>query len=69
MRKVSKVNIAVALRWGVASLGITLLGVAHLIWEKTFQVRDMRQWTILIQGCKGEESQRVAFIITFVIVL
>ena len=27
----SKVNIACALRWGVASVGITLLGVAHPI--------------------------------------
>ena len=27
----SKVNIACALRWGVAFVGITLLGVAHLI--------------------------------------
>ena len=29
----SKVNIACALRWGVASVGITLLGVAHPIWD------------------------------------
>ena len=28
-----KVNIACALRWGVASVGITLLGVAHPIWD------------------------------------
>ena len=28
-----KVNIACALRWGVASVGITLLGVARPIWD------------------------------------
>ena len=32
-----KVNIAYARRWGVASVGITLLGAAHLIWEKHFR--------------------------------
>ena len=63
-----KVNIACALRWGIASVGITLLSMAHLIRGKTFQVRDLRWWTILIQGRKGEESRCVAFIITFVII-
>ena len=33
----SKVNIACALRWGVASIRITLLGVAHPIQEKHFR--------------------------------
>ena len=28
-----KVNIACALRWGVTSVGITLLGVTHPIWD------------------------------------
>ena len=28
-----KVNIACALRWGVASVEITLLGVVHPIWD------------------------------------
>ena len=28
-----KVNISCALRWGVASVGNTLLGVAHPIWD------------------------------------
>ena len=32
-----KVNIACALRWGVAFVGITLLGVAHPIREKHFR--------------------------------
>ena len=32
-----KVNIACALKWGVASIGITLLGVAHSIREKYFR--------------------------------
>ena len=32
-----KVNITRALRWEVVSVGITLLGVAHLIREKHFR--------------------------------
>ena len=32
-----KVNIACAFRWRVASVGITLLGVAHPIREKHFR--------------------------------
>ena len=32
-----KVNIACALRWGVTSVGITLLGLAHPIREKHFR--------------------------------
>ena len=36
---------------------------------KTFQVRDLCWWTVLIiWGCKGEESRLVAFIITIVII-
>ena len=31
------VNIACALRWGVAFVGITLVGVAHPIQEKHFR--------------------------------
>ena len=34
MCKVSKVNIECALRCEVASVGITLLGMAHPIWDK-----------------------------------
>ena len=34
-----KVNIVCALRWGVASVGITLLGMAHLIWDNISGVR------------------------------
>ena len=33
MNVVAKVNIACALRRGVASVGITLLGMAHPIWD------------------------------------
>ena len=33
MNVIVKVNIACALRWGVASVGITLLCVNHLIWD------------------------------------
>ena len=31
------VSTACALRWGVASIGITLLGVAHPIWDNIFK--------------------------------
>ena len=33
MNVIVKVNIAYALRWGVASVGINLLGLAHPIWD------------------------------------
>ena len=33
MTVIVKVNLACALRWGVASVGFTLLGVAHPIWD------------------------------------
>ena len=33
MNVIVKVNITCALRWGVASIEITLLGVAHSIWD------------------------------------
>ena len=63
-----KVNIACALRWRVASVRITLLGMAYHIRGKTFQVKDLFQWMVLIWDRNGEESRRVAFIITFVII-
>ena len=56
------VIITCALRWGVTFLGISLLGVAHPIWE-TFQVHDRHRWTTLIQGHNCEESRIVALII------
>ena len=31
------VDIACAHRWGVTSIGITLLGMTHPIWEKHFR--------------------------------
>ena len=33
MNVIVKVNIACVLRWGVASVGIILLSVAHPIWD------------------------------------
>ena len=33
MNVIVKVNIAYTLKWGVAFVGITLLGVAHLKWD------------------------------------
>ena len=35
-----KVNIACALRWGVASVGITLLGMAYPIWDNISGARQ-----------------------------
>ena len=40
MNVIVKVNIICALRWGVASVGITLLGVAHLIWDNISSARN-----------------------------
>ena len=33
MNVIVKVNIACVLRWGIAFVGITLLSVAHPIWD------------------------------------
>ena len=41
MNVIVKVNIACALRWGVASVGITLLGVAHPIWDNILGAGNM----------------------------
>ena len=38
MNVIVKVNIACALKWGVVSIGITLLGVAHSIWDNILGV-------------------------------
>ena len=40
MTVIVKVNISCALRWGVASVGITLLGEAHPIWDNISGVRN-----------------------------
>ena len=53
-------NIACALRWGVASVGITLLGMTHPI-QENISDGEIHRWTALIRGCKGEESQLMAF--------
>ena len=58
MNVIVKVNIAGALRWGVASVGITLLGVAHPIWI-TFQGQEIFQWKVLIRSHESEESRLV----------
>ena len=33
-----KVNVVCSLRWGIAYVGVTLLGVAHLIWDNISSV-------------------------------
>ena len=59
MNVIVKVNIACALRWGVASVGITLLGVTHLIWDNILG-REMRRWAVLIWSRESEGSRLVA---------
>ena len=59
MNVIVKVNIACALRWGVASVGITLLGVTHLICDNILG-REMRRWVVLIWSRESEGSRLVA---------
>ena len=40
MNVMVKVNIACALRWEVASIGITLLSMAHPIWDNISGARN-----------------------------
>ena len=63
-----KVNIACALRWGSSLCRNYFVGNGSPYTGKTFQVRDLLRWTVLIRGRKGEESRPVAFIIVFVII-
>ena len=53
------VGITCALRWGVPSIGITLLGGLTL-YEITLQVREMCRWAVLIRSHESEESHLVA---------
>ena len=59
-------SIACALRWEIASVGITLLGVAHPVREKHFKCGIYVNGAALIQDHKSVESRLVAFIILFV---
>ena len=54
------VNIACALRWGVASVGIILYWAWLTLHGKTFQVQGVHRWTALSQGRNCEESWFVA---------
>ena len=54
------VNIACALRWGVAFVGIFSTGHDLPYMGKAFQGLDIRRWTTHIRGHKGEESRFVA---------
>ena len=65
MCKVLKVNIACALRWGVASVGITLLGMAHLIWDNISSAGHTPVGGSHPRS-KDEESWLVPFIFYFV---
>ena len=57
-------SIACALRWGVASVEITLLGMARPIREKHFKCGIYASGRLSFD--KGEESRLLAFIIPFV---
>ena len=49
----------------IASIGVSLLGVAHL-YGKTFQVQGIHWLTTLIRGREVEESRPVSNIVLFV---
>ena len=51
-----KVNITCALKWGVASVGITLLGVAHPIREKHFRCGTCAGRRFLFGGAKVKKA-------------
>ena len=54
-----KVNIACALRWGVAFIGITLQGVTHPIWDNISSAGNASV-AVLIQSRESEEIWLVA---------
>ena len=51
-----KVNIACTLKWRVASIRITLLGVAHLIWEKHFRCGTCIDGRFSFEAVKGKKT-------------
>ena len=53
-------NIACALKCGIASVGIFSTGRGSPYKGKTFHMLDIRRWATLIWGRKGEESRIVA---------
>ena len=52
MNVIVKVNVACALRWGVASVGITLLGMAHPIWDNISGTGNL-----LVEGSHSEPRE------------
>ena len=60
-----QVNITCAFRGVIASVGVSLLGMAHPLW-KTFQVQGIHLWKTLIWGREVEESRLVAGVVLFV---
>ena len=59
MNVIIKVSNACALRRGVASVGITLLGVAHPVWDKISGAGNTPM-AVLIQSSESEESRLLA---------
>ena len=62
------VDITCTLRWGVASVRITLLGMAHPIWEKHFRCGTCTDDQFSSGAARVKKGDVLAFIITFVIV-
>ena len=60
-----QVNIACAFRGVIASIGVSLLGVTHLLWEN-ISGASIHWWTTLIRDREVEESRSVAGIVVFV---
>ena len=58
-------NISCAFRGVITFVGVSLLGVAHHLWENLSDV-GIHRWTALIQGREVEESQPVAGMVLFV---
>ena len=56
--------IACAFRGEIASIGVSLLGMAHPLWENISSVGY--RWTALIRGREVEESRPVASIVLFI---
>ena len=60
------VNIACALKWGVALVGVILTGHCSPHCGTPFQVQGLHRWTALKRGRDCEEGRHVALINLFI---
>ena len=51
------VDIVCAVRWGVASVGITLLDMLHPLWEKHFRCGTCAGGRFSLGGVKGKKGE------------